>query len=261
MDTLIRGHFGTDDLEDLQSPAHQYYDRVMPGLAKLMAASRENSQTNVSADWINGLADCRQHAPAKLMLWQAWKRAQTNELLTGMLRALERGDRPRADELRGRLDALTPWELRIVDAELVDRSSGAIREEHTLTILLQRGRDAAGALAYAEQVRLADPFYHHVYPLGDGLIEPSFDPQHGLTLEVPAPAADGAPITLVPTSYSRDRAVQSLDFGQLAFRGQTVARPGWELAVPVEGLDLQKLHDAVDAEVLTRSSHASASPP
>lgn len=261
MDTLIRGHFGTDALEDLQSPAHQYYDRVMPGLAKLMAASRENSQTNVSADWINGLADCRQHAPAKLMLWQAWKRAQTNELLTGMLRALERGDRPRADELRGRLDALTPWELRVVDAELVDRSNGAIREEHTLTILLQRGRDATGTLAYAEQVRLADPFYHHVYPLAEGLIEPSFDPQHGLVLEVPAPAADGASITLVPTSYSRDRAAQSLDYGQLAFRGQTVARPGWELAVPVEGLDLKKLHDAVDAEVLTRSSQASASPP
>lgn len=261
MDTLIRDHFGTDALEDLQSPEHQYYDRVMPGLARLMAATRENSQTNVSADWINGLADCRQHAPAKLMLWQAWKRAQTNELLTGMLRALERGDRPRADELRGRLDALTPWELRIVDAEIVDRSTGAIREEHTLTVLVQRGRDAAGTLAYAEQVRLADSFYQHVYPLGDGALQASFDPQHGLTLEVAAPAADGAPITLVPTAYSRDRAAQSLDFGQLAFRGQTVATPGWELDVPVAGLDLQKLHDAVDAEVLARSSQASSSPP
>ncbi len=256
MDTLVRAHFATATLEDLQSPEHQYYDRVMPGLAKLMAATRENSQTNVSADWINGLADCRQHAPSKLMLWETWKRARSDELLSGIFEATKRGDGARAGELRGELDRLTPWELRILDAEVVDTRTGKLREEHTLTILVRRGSDTPdGPLSRADEIRLADAFYHQVYPFADGLLTAQVAAPGSkgapLKLTVPGTSQDGAPITLVPAPYSRDRASQSLDYGQLSFRGQTVATPGWELDVPVEGLDLSKLHDVVDGEVRT----------
>jgi len=67
IDEIIREQFDTSKLEDLQSPAHKRFDSLMPKISKYMGATRRNSQTNVSADWIHKMADCRQHAPIKMV--------------------------------------------------------------------------------------------------------------------------------------------------------------------------------------------------
>jgi len=253
MDELIRKHFGTDNLEDLHSGPHQRYDRVMPGLARFMAASRENSQTNVSADWINGLADCRQHAPAKLMLWEAWKRQRSHVLLERLSDAATVGDAPKVALLKKAMDELTSWEMRILDARVVDSGEDKLREEHTMTILVKRGAATEGGpFSLAEEVRAADAFYHHVYPFGEGVLKAELD---GKKLKL---TPEGSNVVLEPAPYSADRAAKSLDFGQLLFRGQTVATPGWEREVPVEGIDLKKLHDYVDAQALAAIAAAEA---
>ncbi len=246
MDKLIREHFGTDKLENLKSPEHQRYDRVMPGLAKFMSATRENSQTNASADWINGLADCRQHAPAKLMLWEAWKRSRTEDLLERFTRATTDGNTGAANHAREALDRLWPWEMRVLDGRVLDAKDGSFKEEHTMTILVKRGASSEGGpLANAEEVRLADSFYQNVYPFGEGLLKVELD---GKKLRLIPPGE--ASVVIEPAPYSSDRSSRSLDFGQLLFRGQSVANPGWERDVPVGGLDLKPLHDYVDQQAL-----------
>lgn len=246
MDALIRAHFGTDAMEDRESEAHRRYDRVMPALAQAMAARRENSQTNVSADWINRLADCRQHAPAKLMLWEAWKRLKTEELLQALRSAWVAENVPRASAIQERLRALNSWELRILDGEIVDAESGALLELHTMTLLARRGLPSAdGEMRSLAELHLADSFYHHRYPLAEGRVVPELR-DGKLWIAVPGRDHQGRRIALVPAPYSFDRAAGSVDSGELTFRGVQVASPGWERDVSVSGVDLRYLHDFAD---------------
>lgn len=246
IDQLIRGHFGTPSMEDSKSVEHERYDRVMPGLKKLMAATRENSQTNVSADWINCLADCRQHAPAKLMLWEVWKRGRVNDLLFQIRDAVKHG-KP-IDEVQEKLTAINSWEMRILDGQIVEASTGKMLEEHTMTILVKRKEPGEnGVMRELESAHLADSFYQNVHHLGSGEIDVRVK-DGKLWIEVPEASANGKKIALQPAAYSFDRAAPSLDFGQLKFRGVQVASPGWERDIPVAGVDLDYLHAFVDAQ-------------
>lgn len=249
IDELVRSRFQTREMEDRESSRHRSYDRIMPGIARFMGA-KENSQTNVSADWLNGLGDCRQHAPTKALLFEAWKRARTHELLGQHLEARRSGDPKRASTVEEALFELARHEVRILDAEVIDRATQTMTEEHTLTLLLtRRPPDEHGEMKALESLRLADSFYHQVHALADGVLEiawPESGP--GLLLRVPKPSADGRTIDLAPAAYSRDRSLPSADFGQLEFRGIQVASPGWEREVPTGGLDLSELHQYVEIQ-------------
>ena len=241
IDRLIREHFGTDALEDINGPAHQKFDQVMPGLARFMAA-QEDSQTNVSADWLNGLGDCRQHAPTKMLLFEAWKRTRSDELMSRLLEAHRGGDDSEAANIRSELFELARHEMRVMDALVTHGVADEFIEEHTLTMLSKRkppGPD--GQMRELEELRLADSFYHRVHAFADGRLELVGRPET-LALQVPKPSADGRRPILFPAPYSHDRSVPNPDFGQLEFRGVQVASPGWEQEVPTRGLDLSELH-------------------
>lgn len=248
MDAVIRDHYQTLPMENLQSEEHQRYDRVMPGLKSLMAATRENSQTNVSADWINQLGDCRQHAPAKLMMWEVWKRKQVSSLMLAIREAYTRNEPHVGAKLEKKLREVNAWEMRILDAEIVDAKSGKLLEPHTMTFLIKRKLpdEPGGEMRELEKAYLADSFYQNVHHLGSGEIDVQVK-DGKLWIEVPAPSSDGRKIALRPAPYSFDRAAHSFDFGQLKFRGVQVASPGWEHEIPVEGVDLAYLHAYVDA--------------
>ncbi len=248
MDELIRGHYSTAKMENISGEEHRRFDRVMPGLKRLMAATRDNSQTNVSADWINRLGDCRQHAPAKLLLWEAWKKHQVNALLE-QLATPKPGASPEtqahyAELLQKRLWSLNSYEIRILDAEIVNAESGEKLEEHTMTLLLKRRTpdNATEEMTDLDAVHLADSFYQNVHALGSGRVTPTVR-DGKLWIDVPGRSEDGTKIALRPAVYSFDRAVPSFDFGQLQFRGVQVASPGWENDVPETGVDLDYLHD------------------
>lgn len=247
IDVLVRARFHTDEMEDRDSPRHQSYDKLMPGIASFMGA-KENSQTNVSADWLNGLADCRQHAPVKTLLFEAWKRLRTHELTGALIEAHRRGQGPKARDSERALFELARHELRIMDAMVVDRASRELVEEHTLTLLSKRRPpDERGEMRALESLQLADSFYHRVHALAGVEVEvarPLSGP--GLSIQVPEASADGRHVDLLPAAYSRDRSTPSADFGQLEFRGIQVASPGWEREVPTEGLDLSELHQHVE---------------
>jgi hypothetical protein len=259
MDELIRGHFGTSALEPVESEAHHRYNRVMTGLKRLMAATRENSQTNVSADWINKQADCRQHAPAKLMLWEAWRRTQVDNALMALRKAQGEGKTDSAKQSEKRILELNRWEMRVLDAEIVEADTGKLIELHTLTVLLKRtaAEKDSGEMRGIEELHLADSYHHEVYPLGEGKVEPAVK-DGKLWLELEAPDAKGRKIALRPAPYSFDRAAPSFDFGQLKFRGVQVASPGWEREVPVEGVDLAYVHEFVDTQEKARREKAGA---
>lgn len=247
IDELVRARFHTSEMEDRESERHKSYDELMPGIARFMGA-KENSQTNVSADWVNGFGDCRQHAPVKTMLFEAWKRLRTHELTGTLLEVQRRSQGARASKLERALFELARHEMRIMDAMVLDRASGQMLEEHTLTLLsTRRPPDERGEMHALETLRLADSFYHRVHALAEDAVrvrEAGSGP--GLSLRVPKPSADGRLVDLVPAAYSRDRSVPSADFGQLEFRGIQVASPGWEREVPTKGLDLSELHAYVE---------------
>lgn len=241
IDVLIRQRFGTDALEESDGPAHQVFDQTMPGLARFMAA-QQDSQTNVSADWLNGLGDCRQHAPTKMLLFEAWKRTRTDRLMSKLLDAHGADDKGRAAEIRAELFELARYEMRVMDALILNHAGGELIEEHTLTVLSTRKPpDANGEMRELDELRLADSFYHRVHALADGVLSVTAVP-HGVTFEVPNLSADGRQLLLLPAPYSRDRSLPNPDFGQLEFRGVQVASPGWEQEVPTQGLDLAELH-------------------
>jgi hypothetical protein len=243
MDLLVRARFDTAAMEDRDSPEHVRYDQLMPALARVMSATSDNSQTNVSADWLNALGDCRQHAPVKLILWTVWKRTHTAKLLENIQQASAMGRSGDADALRRRLEQLNAWELRVFDAELVDARDGRMLEEHTMTLLVRReARPLGEIMDTLAEVRLADAFYQNKFPLGSGVAK-ARTRDGRLWIDVPEPAADGTPLALRPAAYSFDRAEPSIDYGQLLFRGREVARPGWEKTIPTNGVDLAPLHD------------------
>lgn len=247
IDDLVRGHFGTANMESRVSVQHKFFDEVMPQLADYMAATSGDSQTNVSADWINRLADCRQHAPVKLMLYEAWKRDRVRKLIGGMNKATRDGRPDDRAKLDKQLCELNAWEMRILDAELVHANTGEKVEEHTLTLLIHRKPVPLGEeMTELDKIVLADSFYHDVHHLAEGEV---FLEHRGdsLWINVPTPSKDGTPIAIVPAPYSRDRASGSVDFGQLMFRGIQVGSPGWQTEVPVDGVDMSYLHDYVAA--------------
>ena len=79
-------------MEDLTSAEHKRFDEMMPALARYMGAHDGDSVTNVSADWINKLADCRQHAPVKLLLFEAWKAERSRQLMEAIEERSSAGD-------------------------------------------------------------------------------------------------------------------------------------------------------------------------
>ena len=245
MDEIVRAHFGTAEMETLVSEAHVHFDQVMPLLAKYMGASRASSQTNVAADWINKLADCRQHAPAKLLLFESWKRIQTRRLMARIETASTKGDTPTRTAAESELAKLSAWEMRIIDADIVERESSESLEEHTLTLLVHRVPTALGEeMTELDAVHLADSFYHAEHKLASGPVQVVAD-EDRIHMDIPGPSASGVAVKLVSTPYSYDRADKSVDFGQLKFRGIEVATPGWEHEVPIDGLDLGYLHEFV----------------
>jgi len=245
IDALIREHLDTPNMESIVSAQHKFFDTVMPALAEYMGATEADSQTNVSADWINRLADCRQHAPMKLMFFEAWKRDRTRKLIAGIQRAVRNDNPAQKAELEKQMQELAAWEMRILDAEIVDAETGAHIEEHTLTLLIHREPVPLGEeMTSLDAVYLADSFYHDEHRLGGGELELG-ERNGALWIEVPTPSKNGQKIAFKPAPYSFDRASPSVDFGQLKFRGIQVASPGWQTAVPVEGISLDYLHQYV----------------
>ncbi|MBI4818391.1 MAG: DUF4071 domain-containing protein [Deltaproteobacteria bacterium] len=246
IDHLIRQRFGTKAMEDSQSAEHKVYDQRMPNLARIMGATRKDSQTNVASDWIDGLGDCRQHAPAKMLLFEAWKNIQNKELLRQLDVATSAGDDPKAQVIRNKIERLNAYEMRILDAQILDSSSGKLIELHTLTVLVERRAEKLGQrMDELKSVHLADAFYQDRFPLGYGELDIATS-DSGVRYSVRTALPDGRKIVLEPAPYSFDRAVRSVDYGQLKFRGVEVASPGWERDIPVAGVDLSALHAYAD---------------
>ncbi|MBI2375305.1 MAG: DUF4071 domain-containing protein [Deltaproteobacteria bacterium] len=246
IDNIIRARFGTLAMEDPKSAEHVAYDTRMPSIARVMGATRKDSQTNVAADWINGLGDCRQHAPVKLLLFEAWKFLQHGELLRQLDLASVASDEAKAGVITHKIERLNAFDMRILDAEILDRSNDELLELHTLTVLIERRSEALGdRMDELKAVHLADPFYQQRIPLGYGEVEVA-DTNGELRLRVKKPLPDGRKVDLRPAPYSFDRAKRAVDYGQLRFRGVEVASPGWERDIPVDGVNLAALHAYAD---------------
>ena len=132
--------------------------------------------------------------------------------------------------------------MRILDCEIIDKTSNEFLEEHTMTLLVQqRPSDTDSHASVIEEVHLADSFYQDVHRLDSGKVELR-EKGSAIFIDVPKTSANGRSITLKPASYSFDRSRASIDYGQLIFRGIPVATPGWEESIPTNGIDLAYFH-------------------
>ena len=262
-DKIIRRAFGTDEdnLEDMISDGHARYDEMVHALLKLSGTedrATTDSRTNISVIMGLGLGDCRQHAQAKQILFDAWQKHFMNAALKGAYKALEDKDMKYYRQCIADFKEIESVELRIIDAvvqapiQMKEKCSqkhtdeghvsveqkGVMNdlENHTLTVLLKHNKK--GELT---SLRFADSFYQNHYPWGDGEI-PLDKLTFGENGKVIIPAKTLAavdpetgrqvflPVQLVPSRYTGKRDVVSRDeHGQLLLVGIPVEE-GFNLA-------------------------------
>jgi tetratricopeptide (TPR) repeat protein len=263
-DKIIRRAFGTDEwkLEDMMSEGHASYDETVNALLNLSGTKDEktmDSRTNISVIMGLGLGDCRQHAQAKQILFDAWQKNFMNWWLGEAYTALtvDKDMKYYRQCIEG-FKSIESVELRTIDAvvqapvqmkekyikkltgdgQTMAEQGGAMNavENHTLTVLLKHNKK--GEL---ESLRFADSFYQNQYQWGDGEIpldKLSFDengkvilPAKTLTAVDPGTGQEvSVPVQLVPSRYTGKRDEVSRDeHGQLLLLGLPVEE-GFSLA-------------------------------
>ncbi len=210
--------------------------------------NKENidTRTNVMMDFLLGKGDCRQHAHAKQLLFDAWKTSRLNFLIDELRIAKKSAAYDKAASIKGRLDYLLRKQMFVFDS----RISSMVKmnalydpqyqdgkyilsdkyediEDHTWNGLITFAENG-----HVESLEMADSFYQTEYGLGgrhqiltnvedytaDGIIVcelPALDPDTGETKKVP--------VRLRPTVYAGDRAGRGIfrhaDDGAAYIRG------------------------------------------
>lgn len=127
VDGFIRNQFETQLLEeDLLSPDHIRYDDTVKRLlnefgffSKEVKGHGALSTTNVLADFLIGLGDCRNHAWTKQMIFEAWKRDKINGSLRKGYEALMRENNTEAfTQAVEKTRKLTQTHMFIFDAKV-----------------------------------------------------------------------------------------------------------------------------------------------
>lgn len=256
-DRIIRRAFGTDEdeLEDMNSPGHMYYDEMVNALLHLSGSENRkevDSRTNISVIMGLGLGDCRQHAQAKQILFDAWQKHHMNYWLKEAYTALTIDkDVKLYHECIGKMRDIEAIELRTIDAVVkapvvmkdkyepllnddwrmivAEDGQQAGVENHTLTMLLKHNKK--GEL---QSLRFADSFYQHHYEWGSGDIPLSslkFDDKGNLiipakTVEAFNPKTnkvEAVPVQLLPSRYTGKKDIVSRDeHGKLLLLGLPV---------------------------------------
>lgn len=270
-DAIVRHAFSTDrnDLENITSEGHSRYDESVHALLKLSGINDDSadrkfadSRTNIAVIMGLGLGDCRHHAQAKQLLFDVWQKQQMNDILRDAYQALQRGNEALFAHKIEKFHHLASQELRTFDvvvsapikinglySPVTDQSGlpvasdeGAMNvvEQHTMTMLLQSGRDHK-----VESVRFADSFYQNHYPWGDGVIsvaDISFNHEGALslpgkTVKVHDPQTGKpvhVPVELTPTCYAGKKDNPTGDeHGKLLLLGLPVD-DGFDLAAKLQ---------------------------
>jgi hypothetical protein len=231
------------------------YERVMVGLGAFLGASRNDSQTNVSADWINGYADCRQHGFIKFTMLYAWKKAQLKRLLGRLDQAMLDESPSETERLWNQLKDVSSWDMHVIDTDMLIDGADVSSDYHTLTLLVKwyttpDCRRKVTTLHWADGYRQGEVDLSQgeiTHKIRDGILLLVAEPERAKTGPF-----KGKLIEYRASPFSFDRSRPAADFGQLHFRGIMVATPGWERDLPVDGLDLTPLHDLV-AQPRTRA--------
>lgn len=254
-DKVIRNSFDTEDggLENIMSQGHADYDQTVHSLFKL-SGIRENSgdldlldsRTSISVIMALGLGDCRHHAQAKQILFDAWQKNHMNNHLRIAYAALEGEDQEGFERAVASFYNIESMELRTFDVEIdvpvkcndagfpVKNDEGCYildesnkkREPHTMTILLRKDKNHKVIAA-----TLADSFYQNHYPFGAGEID--LDSVHvdengdysfvaGAVQATPGGRSErrDVSVTLKPASYAGRREKEANDeYGQLLLFG------------------------------------------
>ncbi len=274
-DKIVRRAFGTgeDGLEEITSLGHLHYDETVNALLHLSGAENRkevDSRTNISVMMGLGLGDCRQHAQAKQILFDAWQKDQMNHWLKEAYTALTIDkDFKLYNDCIAKVRDIESVELRTIDAlvqapvemkgkyepvyskewklQLNENGVQSSVENHTLTVLLKHNKK--GEL---ESLRFADSFYQNHYKWGSGdipldslktddkgnLVIPAktieaIDPKTGETVSVP--------VQLLPSRYTGKKDIVSRDeHGKLLLLGLQVEE-GFNLADKLTQPRLEKM--------------------
>lgn len=250
IDELIRAHNHTREMEDMGSETHKVFDKTVVGLKEVMPGSKVNCATDVAADWLLRLSDCRQHAAIKCAMFETWKAGQRTTHLQGFLSASEKGDVRGAATAMKAVKSLDAMTMRVLEIVVVHSADGKALEEHTANMLLQRG--PTGKL----QATLADSFYQNLYNLGGGTVTAAVTEQGAVRFESKGlKRSDGAAIHLDTAGYAGDRSrpVGASGLDQLNFRGRQLAGEQWSSKASLQGVDFGALTWLANPQKLTEN--------
>jgi hypothetical protein len=252
VDGILREQFGTAELEDLHSEAHEVYDAQIKGLLDALGINGDadktvvDSRTNVMVDFLLGKGDCRQHAHAKQLLFDSWKTFKLNNLI-GRLRDAHETPEDTDDALaRQQIEKLLSRQMMVFDSIIESRvqmnglydpkldEQGQLQESDTFEAVEDHTWngiitfDDAGHVATIE---MADSFYQEEYGLGGRgqvIADPDTYVAEGgmIVTEITATGKDGetkrVPVRLKPTPYAGSRGKRMLthaDVGAAHLRG------------------------------------------
>ena len=221
-------------MERLDSEAHKEFDHTVKGMIRLFGGGdltiRKNipdSRTNVSANLLIGVGDCRHAAQAMQLVYHVWQQRHYHDIILNHEEAIQLQETHRAAQLEGQIQEHLQTRLMIGDFEvyapielsqenypvwtdgnLKESSDGQYRliESHTMNVLVKVD-DKNNVSA-----ELQDVFYHNTYNFKDQPIDLNgrdFKKEGVFGGTVTVKAADGSvktvPVLLKPTAYAGER--------------------------------------------------------
>jgi len=183
IDSLVRGRYGTEPLEDLQSQEHKDFDAFMKGLNSELGVDKSaDSRTNVMVDFFLGKGDCRQHAYTKQLFFDVWKTSLINQRMEAAYASLKSGDQEDFEAktaeakrwinmqmmvfdsvISSPIQMTEKYNPKKVDGELVQSKDGEFQEveDHTWNGIVEV--DGSGVIT---RFRMVDSFYQDEYKFG-----------------------------------------------------------------------------------------------
>jgi hypothetical protein len=251
VDGIIRQQFGTSELEDLHSEAHEVYDTQIKNLLDVLGINGQvdksvvDSRTNVMVDFLLGKGDCRQHAHAKQLLFDSWKTFKLNNLIGSLKDAQITPDSADDERARDQINELLNKQMMVFDSivesqvqmnglydpktdpngSLIESADFEPIEDHTWNGIITLNENG-----HVDSIEMADSFYQEEYGFGGRgqvITGPASYTADGMVVtEISAVGEDGVlkkvPVRLKPTPYAGSRGKRMLthtDVGAAHVRG------------------------------------------